>query len=76
MLVLTRLELLDHIIMKRKMDREEEVSPRSMGRKIREVPFWVLTAPTALPKVLSSNPRNHMGFEPPIMRSDALSWCI
>jgi hypothetical protein len=33
-----------------------------------------LRAPTALPKVLSSNP-NH-GSQPSIMRSDDLFWCI
>ena len=31
---------------------------------------------TALPKVLSSNPSNYMMTHTPVMRSDALFWCL
>jgi len=38
--------------------------------------LW-LTALTALPEVLSSNPQQpHGGSQPSVMRSDALFWCV
>jgi hypothetical protein len=41
-----------------------------------EIAQWI-RALTALLKVLSSNPRNYMvAHNPPVMRSDALFWCI
>ena len=37
----------------------------------------LLRALTAFPKVLSSNPSNHMvAHNHPIMRSDTLFWCV
>jgi hypothetical protein len=41
-----------------------------------EMAQWV-RAPTVLPKVLSSNPSNHMvAHNHLLMRSDALFWCL
>jgi hypothetical protein len=46
-----------------------------VGSRAGEMAQW-LRALTALPKVLSSNPRNpHGGSQPPVMGSDALIWC-
>jgi hypothetical protein len=40
-----------------------------------EMVQW-LRALTALPKILSSNPNNHMVAHISSMRSDALFWCV
>jgi hypothetical protein len=36
----------------------------------------LLRALTALPKDLSSNPSNHGGSQPSVMRSDSHFWCV